>query len=193
MVRAGCPWRMIPNDLPPWSRVQQQAQRWSAGGCFEAMGHDLREVLRLVAEKAAAPFGGDPGWAHPAVHPGERAPGGLRWLQAQERLQSASGGRYPLGHLLALKVTPANEQERAPVGALLEEVQQATGEKVTVAFADQGYTGEEPAAQAARQGTRLVVVKLAEARKGFVLLPKRWVVERSFARGRALPPPGQRL
>ena len=55
MVRAGCPWRMIPNDLPPWSRVQQQAQRWSAGGCFEAMGHDLREVLRLVAEKAAAP------------------------------------------------------------------------------------------------------------------------------------------
>jgi transposase len=52
---AGCPWRMIPNDLPPWSRVQQQAQRWSAGGCFEAMGHDLREVLRLVAEKAAAP------------------------------------------------------------------------------------------------------------------------------------------
>ena len=78
-------------------------------------------------------------------------------------------------------MTPANEQERAPVGALLEEVQQATGEKVTVAFADQGYTGEEPAAQAARQGTRLVVVKLAEARKGFVLLPKRWVVERSFA------------
>src|SRR5207248_8646600 len=86
-----------------------------------------------------------------------------------------------LGHLLALKVTPANEQERAQVGELIAAVQQATGEKVEVAFADQGYTGEEPAQQAARQGVRLVVVKLEEARKGFVLLPKRWVVERSFA------------
>ncbi|MBA2585290.1 MAG: transposase [Chthoniobacterales bacterium] len=55
MVRAGCPWRMIPNDLPPWYTVQQQAQRWIAAGCFEAMAHDLREVLRLVAQKAAVP------------------------------------------------------------------------------------------------------------------------------------------
>ena len=86
-----------------------------------------------------------------------------------------------LGHLLALKVTAANEQERSQVADLVEEVQKATGEKVEVAFVDQGYTGEEPAEQAARQGVRLVVVKLAQAKKGFVLLPRRWVVERSFA------------
>jgi len=49
------------------------------------------------------------------------------------------------------------------------------------AFVDQGYTGEEPAAQAAKQGVRLVVVKLGAAKRGFILLPRRWVLERSFA------------
>ena len=86
-----------------------------------------------------------------------------------------------LGHLLAVKVTAANEQERAQVADLLQQVQAATGENVQVAFADQGYTGEEPAAQAAEHGVRLIVVKLEEAKRGFVLLPRRWVVERSFA------------
>lgn len=80
-----------------------------------------------------------------------------------------------------LKVTAANEQERARVGELVAEVQQVTGEQVEVAFVDQGYIGEEPAEQAAREGVRLIVVKLEEAKKGFVLLPRRWVVERSFA------------
>ena len=55
MVRAGCPWRMIPNDLPPWPTVQPQALRWIKAGCFEAMAHDLREVLREFAQKQAQP------------------------------------------------------------------------------------------------------------------------------------------
>ena len=80
-----------------------------------------------------------------------------------------------------MKVTAANEQERAQVADLVEEVQRATGESVEVAFVDQGYTGEDPAEQAAKRGIRLIVVKLEEAKKGFVLLPRRWVVERSFA------------
>lgn len=50
-----------------------------------------------------------------------------------------------------------------------------------VAFVDQGYTGQIPAAQAAAHGVQLMVVKLEEAKRGFVLLPRRWVVERSFA------------
>jgi transposase len=86
-----------------------------------------------------------------------------------------------LGHLLALKVTPASEQERAQVEDLLAEVQEVTGGSVKAAFVDQGYTGAEPAAQAAKHGVELIVVKLAEAKRGFVLLPRRWVVERSFA------------
>jgi transposase len=85
-----------------------------------------------------------------------------------------------LGHLLALHVTPANEQERAQVAVLAERVQEATGESVEVAFVDRGYTGDDPDADAASYGIHLVVVSLPEAKKGFVLLPRRWVVERSY-------------
>jgi transposase len=60
-------------------------------------------------------------------------------------------------------------------------VQAATDAAVAVAFVDQGYTGDEPASEAAACGIRLEVVKLPEAKRGFVLLPRRWVVERSFA------------
>jgi len=86
-----------------------------------------------------------------------------------------------LGHLLALKITPANQSERDQVGELAKEVQAATGDQVEIFYADQGYAGESPRRQAAQRGIELVVVRLAEARRGFVLLPKRWVVERSFA------------
>jgi transposase len=86
-----------------------------------------------------------------------------------------------LGHLLALKVTAADEQDRAQVGELVEAVQEATGANVEVAFVDQGYTGEDPAGAAAGHGVRLEMVKHSEAKRGFVLLLRRWVVERSFA------------
>lgn len=56
-----------------------------------------------------------------------------------------------------------------------------TGEPLEVALVDQGYTGDQPAQDAAAHGIHLEVVKLPEAKKGFVLLPRRWVVERSFA------------
>jgi len=85
-----------------------------------------------------------------------------------------------LGHLLALHVTPASEQDRAQVAELVQQVQQMTGESVEVAFVDQGYTGAQAAADAEAEGIHLEVVKLPEAKKGFVLLPRRWVVERSF-------------
>ena len=63
---------------------------------------------------------------------------------------------------------------------MVKEIQETTGDKVEVAFVDQGYTGGQPAAQAARHAVRLEVVKLQKAKCGFVLLPRRWVVERSF-------------
>lgn len=180
LVRAGCPWRMLPNDLPPWASVHQQAQRWIKAGCFEAMAHDLRKVLRLLAEKSEEPSAViiDGRTLRSTPESGQRAGYDGHKRKKGSKVHAAVD---TLGHLLALKVTPANEQERAQVGALLAEVQEATGEKVQVAFVDQGYTGEEPAAQAAQVGVRLIVVKLQEAKRGFILLPRRWVVERSFA------------
>jgi transposase len=180
LVRVGCPWHMIPNDFPPSSIVYQQVQRWIAAGCFEAMAHDLRKMLRMLEERAEEPSAAilDGRTLQSTPESGARA--------GYDGYKRKKGSKVhiavdTLGHLLALKVTPANEQERAQVADLIKEVQEVTGGSVEVAFVDQGYTGEEPAAQAAAHGVQLLVVKLEEAKRGFVLLPKRWVVERSFA------------
>jgi transposase len=86
-----------------------------------------------------------------------------------------------LGDLLALAVTPASDDERTQVAALAERVQDVTGQHVQVAFVDEGYTGDAAATAAAEHGIEVVVVSRPEGSRGFVLLPKRWVVERSFA------------
>jgi transposase len=86
-----------------------------------------------------------------------------------------------LGHLLALHVTPASAKDRAEVERLARTVQAVTNDSVELAWVDQGYTGKRAASAAARHGIALKVVKLSEAKRDFVLLPRRWVVERSFA------------
>ena len=55
MVKAGCPWRLLPGDFPPWTAVEQQAERWRRAGCFESMTHDLRAVLRRLDERSQDP------------------------------------------------------------------------------------------------------------------------------------------
>ncbi len=179
MVRSGAPWRQMPNDLPPWTVVYQQTMRWMRAGCFEDMAHDLRMLLRLMADRASAPTAAilDSRTMQSTPESGSRAgyDGAKRRKGSKVHIAVDT-----LGHLLALKVTPASEQDRAQVGQLIEEVQKVTGAKVKLAYVDQGYTGESAATQAAEHGVQLEVVKLSEAKRGFVLLPRRWVVERSF-------------
>ena len=179
-VRAGASWRMMPHDLPPWHTVYQQTERWLAAGVFEAIVHDLRRLLRLAAGRDPEPTAAilDSRTLQSSPESGARA--------GYDGYKRRKGSKVhlavdTLGHLLAMLVTPADAQERAQVAALAAAVQQATGESVEVAFVDQGYTGEAPAAAARQHGIRLEVVKLEEAKRGFVLLPRRWVVERSFA------------
>ena len=86
-----------------------------------------------------------------------------------------------LGHLVTLMTSPANEQDRAQVQALCQEAQEITGGMLEVVFADQGYPGQASLEAARTSNIELVVVKRSDAPRGFVLLPKRWVVERSLA------------
>jgi transposase len=180
LVRAGAPWRMMPNDLPPWEAVYQQTQRWLNAGAFETIVHDLRVVLRLAegrkGQPSAAIFDSRTLQSTPESGPRAGYDGAKRKRGSKVHMAVDT-----LGHLLALHVTAANEQDRAQVEQLAEEVQAVTGDAVEVAFVDQGYTGDQPAEAAAAHGMQLEVVKLPEAKKGFVLLPRRWVVERSFA------------
>jgi transposase len=180
LVRSGTPWRMLPHDLPPWEMVYQQTQRWLKAGVFEAMVHDLREVLRIAADRNAQPSAVifDSRTLQSSVESGQRAgyDGAKRRKGSKVHMAVDT-----LGHLLTLHVTAASEQARAQVGQLAQQVQHATGKTVEVAFVDQGYTGQDAADAASEHGLRLEVVKLPAAKQGFVLLPRRWVVERSFA------------
>ena len=56
VIRHGIAWRAMPNDLPPWHAVHQQAHRWLAAGCFEALAQDLRAMLRLAAGRKEEPM-----------------------------------------------------------------------------------------------------------------------------------------
>lgn len=180
IVHTGAPWRYLPGDFPPWQAVYQQTRRWLDAGVFADMAHDLRKMLRWgegrTAQPTAAIFDSatrqsTPESGHRAGYDGYKRRKGSKIHLAVDTL----------GHLLALLVTPANAGDREQVAALAAAVQEATGSTVELAYVDQGYTGEHPEADAAAQGIRLEVVKLDEAKRGFVLLPRRWVVERSFA------------
>jgi transposase len=180
LVRAGAPWRLLPTNFPPWPAVYQQTQRWIAAGCFEAIVHDLRAMLRWSVGRADQPTAviidsatrqSTPESGHRAGYDGHKRREGSKIHAVVDTL----------GELLVLHVTPADASDRAQVAALAEETQAVTGQTVELGFVDQGYSGEPAAADAAAHGIQLEVIKLPEAKKGFVLLPRRWVVERSFA------------
>lgn len=180
MVRTGAQWRYIPGDFPPWWAVYQQTRRWLAAGCFEAIVHDMRAVLRQKAGKKEFPTAAilDSRTLRSTPESGERA--------GYDGHKRVNGSKVhlavdTLGHLLALLITAADEQDRAQVGELTQLVQEVTGEQVELAYVDQGYTGEAAAHAAEAHGIRLNVVRLSDAKQGFVLLPRRWVIERSFA------------
>jgi transposase len=179
IARAGAPWHMMPHDLPPWQVVYQQTQRWLRAGVFEQIVHDLRMLLRLAEKRHPNPTAAilDSRTLQSTPEGGARAgyDGAKRRKGSKVHMAVDT-----LGLLLALHVTAANEQDRDQVERLAEKVQEVTGQSVELAYVDQGYTGERAADAAEAHGIALDVVKLPEAKKGFVLLPRRWVVERSF-------------
>ncbi|NRE33759.1 IS5 family transposase [Burkholderia pseudomallei] len=164
-------------EQPPWEAVYQQTQRWMRAGCFEAIMHGLRELLRVGDGRKAQPSAMilDSHTLQPTPESGARAgyDGAKRRKSSKVHLAVDT-----LGRLRALHVTRANEQDRARVEQLAAHAaQELTGQRVALAYVDQGYTGE-----AARQAAQSHGIELnTEAKRGFVLLPRRWAVERSFA------------
>jgi transposase len=178
LVRSGAPWRMLPHDWPPWPAVYQQARRWVDAGAFAAALQDLRLLLRVLTGRKPQPTAAilDARVVPSPPESGARAGSSGHKRRKGSKVHAAVD---TLGHLLALTVTAANEDERTQVAALAAQVQEVTGQHVELAYVDEGYEGPNAAAAAAPHGIELVVVKLPEAKRGFVLLPKRWVVERT--------------
>ena len=180
VAKTGVQWEYLPADFPPCHAVYQQARRWMRAGVFEHIAADLRKLLRMLQGRASAPSAVilDGRTLQSVPESGSRA--GYDGYK-RKKGSKAHVAVDTLGHLLAVVITPANEQERAQVSKLCQQVQEATDQNVQAAFVDQGYTGPEAAQQAQTHDINLIVVKLEEAKKGFVLLPRRWVVERTFA------------
>jgi transposase len=180
IVRAGAPWRLLPTNFPPWPTVYQQTRRWLEAGCFAALVHDLRLLLREAQGRAGQPSAAilDARVLQSSPESGARAGYDGHKRRKGSKVHAAVD---TLGHLLALTVTPANQDERTQVAALAAQIQEVTGDHVELAWVDQGYTGDEVAQTAAAHGIQVEVVKRPEAQRGFILLPRRWVVERSFA------------
>jgi transposase len=180
IARTGSQWRYLPNDLPPWEAVYQQMRRWIDARCFEIMVEDLRILLREFTGRKSQPTAMilDSRTLQSTPESGGR--GGYDGAKRRKG-SKVHAAVDTLGHLLALHVTAADEQDRAQVEKLAEAVQEITGENIELAYVDQGYTGESAEQAAAKHGVRLEVVKHTEVKRGFVLLPRRWVVERSFA------------
>ena len=161
-ARTGVPWRYLPGDFPPHDAVFQPSQRWARSGAFEAMAHHLRTLLHVLAERDVQPTGAvlgsrtiplTPSSGHRAAHRG-----------------GYDGSKRRKGSKI-----------HAAVDTLCRAVQEATEVWVEVVWVDQEYTGERAAEAASAHRNALSVVKHTEAKRGLVLLPRRWVVERSFA------------
>ena len=170
------------DDLPPpWDATYQQTRRWLSAGVFEAMVvHDLRMLLRLSEDRASEPTAAILDSRTLRSTPESGARGGYDGAK-RKKGSKVHAAVDTLGHLLALHLSSADEQDREQVGELARAVQEATGESVKLAYVDQGYTGERAATEAQAHGMSLEVVNHPESKRGFVLLPRRWVVERDFA------------
>jgi len=170
------------NDAPRSAAMEcplPTTQRWIKAQVFESLAHDLLAVLRIAEGQKEMPPAAifDSRTLQSSVESGARAGYDAAKRRKGNKVHAAVD---ILVHLLALYVTPANEQNRDQVSELAKRVQAETGETVEIAYVDQGYTGENAADAAKEHGIKLEVVKLPSAKRGFVLLPRRWVIERSF-------------
>ena len=180
VMRTGCAWRYLPHDLPPWEAVYQQHARRIEAGSYEDLLAAARKLARTKSgrdpQPSAAVF--DSRTLRSSPESGERA--------GYDGYKRTNGSKVhtatdTMGNPLALEVSPADEQDRAHVDTLSEKTQTATENSVEKAWVDQGYTGENAKEAASKHGIELEVVKVEGVKGGFVLLPRRWVVERTNA------------
>lgn len=180
IVRTGSQWKYLPHGFPPYKIVHQQVMFWFQRKCFEDILSDLRVLERNRNLKNDNPtviiidsrtLRSTPQSGHRAGYDGGKKINGTKIHIAVDTL----------GNLITLIATPANEQDRDQLYDLCKQVQEITDNNVDIVIADQGYTGEQADIDAVLNNMELIIVKRSEKEKGFVLLPKRWIVERTLA------------
>src|SRR5512141_3334564 len=181
LLQSGCSWRMLPVDLPPWKTVYHYFRMWRRDGTWERLNRILREKVRLKFGKRRQ--------ASASILDSQSAKsweGGVeRGFDAGKKVTGRKRHTLvdTLGWVLKVVVTAGNVQDRDGAKRLLEELaeQAEVIQRLKLIWADGGYRGALIEWVAELLGWKLEIVEKPDAPTGFQALPKRWLVERTFA------------
>lgn len=179
VIKGGNQWRQLPINFPPWQTVYHVFRKWTHSGVWESLNARLRELVRLAEGKKAQPTAAilDSQSVKSDAH------GGAVGYDAGKRIKGRKRHLLvdTLGLLLGIDLTPASTTERDGAKALLNRVLSGFA-NLALMWVDGGYTGENFAnwVKGVAPGLEVEVVKRSDDVKGFKILPRRWVVERTF-------------
>jgi len=178
VLRGGIPWRMLPPTFPPWQTVYSRFRRWADAGIWEKLTDRLRGELRIELGREAEPSAGVIDSQSAPTGPGGGAVGYDAGKQVKGRKRHLVVDTE--GTVLAALVTPANVQDPLAAPELLAQAR-ARSARLALLWGDGRYRGPIVEAAARLLGLRIEVVAPPPGQQGFQPLPRRWVIERTFA------------
>jgi len=179
VLKSGCPWRMLPKDFPAWKTVYHHFRAWSRSDLLESINACLRRALRSLIGRNSSPSAGaiDSQTVRSNPHGGQVGYDAGKKTKGRKRFICVD----VLGWILGVAILPANTPERCGAKKLLSSMLRKF--KLKKIWADGGFSGPEFANWVEKESPRCVVeiVKRIADKPGFNILPRRWVVERTFA------------